>query len=205
MRTPERRFVVEFKSGRQQQKARANSIWGDTDFKALAREVEEKVPHLFSSNEAPGGPGSAETAPADPTKAGSASEHADDVDIARGATPLTDGVEAEMPKQHEVEGPAAIEVAAQVEESQPISQPPTTPRAIPRKRTKRAPARAAARNLNVGRADRNAQTGAVKDPISLDELDALEADNKRLKRLLAEQLFARNARLKKMLARFDIS
>ncbi|MDK1494397.1 hypothetical protein QN219_31095 [Sinorhizobium sp. 7-81] len=193
MRTPERRFVVEFKSGRRQPKARANSIWGDTDFKTLAREVEEKVPHLFTSNEAPGVPGSAETAPADPTKAGSASEHTDDVDIARGATPLPDGVEAEMPKQHEVEGPAAIEIAAQVEDSQPISQPRTTSTGTPRKRTKRAPARA------------NAQTGAVKDSISLDELDALDADNKRLKRLLAEQLFVQNARLKKMLARFDIS
>lgn len=38
---------------------------------------------------------------------------------------------------------------------------------------------------------------------SLDELATLEADNKRLKRLLAEQLRAQNLWLKKMLKRFD--
>ncbi|MDW9414265.1 hypothetical protein GOB15_07320 [Sinorhizobium meliloti] len=38
---------------------------------------------------------------------------------------------------------------------------------------------------------------------SLDELATLEADNKRLKRLLAEQLRAQNLWLKKMLERFD--
>ncbi|AWI60235.1 hypothetical protein [Sinorhizobium fredii] len=32
--------------------------------------------------------------------------------------------------------------------------------------------------------DRKAQTGTVDNPISLDELAALDADNKRLKRLL---------------------
>lgn len=39
--------------------------------------------------------------------------------------------------------------------------------------------------------------------ISLDELAALDADNERLRRLLAEQLHAQNLLLKKMLARFD--
>jgi hypothetical protein len=37
--------------------------------------------------------------------------------------------------------------------------------------------------------------------ISLDKLAALDADNERLRRLLAEQLHAQNLLLKKMLAR----
>lgn len=45
--------------------------------------------------------------------------------------------------------------------------------------------------------------GTVDDPISLDELAALGADNKLLKRLLAELLLAQNLWLKKMLERFD--
>jgi hypothetical protein len=39
----------------------------------------------------------------------------------------------------------------------------------------------------------------------LDEVTALEAENKRLKRLLAEQLRAENLRLNKMLERFDVT
>ncbi|MQX77210.1 hypothetical protein GHK80_13585 [Sinorhizobium medicae] len=41
------------------------------------------------------------------------------------------------------------------------------------------------------------------NPVSHDELAALDADNKRLKRLLAERLRAQNFRLKRMLERFD--
>jgi len=51
--------------------------------------------------------------------------------------------------------------------------------------------------------DRRAQPGTADNPISDDELAALDADNKRLKRLLAERLRAQNLRLKKMLERFD--
>ncbi|MEK1929289.1 MAG: hypothetical protein AAAC47_05785 [Pararhizobium sp.] len=48
MKTPQRNFVVEFKPGRRQPKAETASIWGNTDFKALVREVEDKVPYLFT-------------------------------------------------------------------------------------------------------------------------------------------------------------
>ncbi|QFI69478.1 hypothetical protein EKH55_4604 [Sinorhizobium alkalisoli] len=50
--------------------------------------------------------------------------------------------------------------------------------------------------------DLTAQIGTVDNRISADELVALEADNRRLKRLLAEQLSAQNLWLKKMLERF---
>ena len=50
MRAPQRNFVVEFKSrSRQPKAAKPASIWGDTDLKAVAREVEDEAGHLFSA------------------------------------------------------------------------------------------------------------------------------------------------------------
>ncbi|WP_081160609.1 hypothetical protein [Ensifer aridi] len=201
MKTPQRRFVVEFKSGRRQPKAQTNSIWGDTDLKALAREVEDTAPHLFNSNEAPENSDPGETRPADPINAEAANEGADAVDVAVAPIPFANGTEVEISKPHGADRPA--EAVVQVQESQPASQPRTTSTGTPRKRPKRAPAQTIAHNSKVGHEDRKAQTGTVDNPISLDELAALDADNKRLKRLLAEQLRAQNLWLKKMLERFD--
>lgn len=200
MKTPQRRFVVEFKSVRRQPKARTNSIWGDTDLKALVRDVEEEAPHLFDPNERPATIDSDETRPADPINAETNKERADDGDTVA-VIPFANGAKVETPKHQEAEHPA--EAVVQVQESPPAPQPRTTSTGTPRKRAKRAPAQTIALNSKIGRRDRRAQTGAVDDPISLDELATLDADNKRLKRLLAEQLRAQNLWLKKMLERFD--
>ncbi|WP_037390178.1 hypothetical protein [Sinorhizobium americanum] len=184
MKTPQRRFVVEFKSGRRQSKGQTNSIWGDTDLKALAREVEQKAPHLFNSHEAPATPNPAETTPADPVSAGSGIERV--------------GTEAEMP-EHEADRPAA-EAVVQVQESQ---RRRTTATGTPRKRTKRAPAQATLHRSMRALEDESGQPQAATDPIPFDGLATLDAENKRLKRLLVEQLQAQNLQLKKMLERFD--
>ncbi|MGB3812559.1 MAG: hypothetical protein WA950_04975 [Shinella sp.] len=47
----QRSFVVERKSSRRRQKAQASSIWGDTDFKALARDAEVHAPHVFEEQQ----------------------------------------------------------------------------------------------------------------------------------------------------------
>ncbi|MGK9338500.1 hypothetical protein [Sinorhizobium meliloti] len=201
MKTPQRRFVVEFKSGRRQPKVRTNSIWGDTDLEALTREVGEKAPHLFESNERPATIDPGETRPADPINAETIKEHADDVDTAVAVIPFANGAKVEISKHPEAGHPA--EAIVHVQESPPAPQPRTTSTGTPRKRAKRAPAQTIALNSKVGRLDRRAQTGAVDDPISLDELATLDADNKCLKRLLADQLRAENLWLTKMLARFD--
>lgn len=203
MKTPQRRFVVEFKSGRRQPKTKGNSIWGDTDLKALAREVEEKASHLFNSNEAPLTPVSAEMAPANSLNAASAGEDGGDVDMARAVIPSPNGAETEI-LEHAADPRAAVEAVAQVQESQPASQRRTTSTGTPRKRAKRALAQTIAHNSEFGNEDRKPQTGTVDNPISVDELASLEADNKRLKRLLAEQLRAQNLWLKNMLERFDV-
>jgi hypothetical protein len=201
MKTPPRSFVVEFKSGRRQPAARTNSIWGDTDLKALAREVQQKAPHLFTAHEAPGTPDSGEALPFDPINTGSAGETADAGEIARAATPSTDSAGLETPKRSEADRLAA-EAVAQVQKSAPVSKPPA-PRSTARERVKRAPAQTIASNSTEGHKDLKARTGAVDTPISLDEIANLAADNKRLKRLLADQLRAQNLWLKKMLERFD--
>ncbi len=195
MKTPQRSFVVEFKSGRRQPKTKTNSIWGDTDLKALAREVEEKASHLFSSNDAPSTPDSAGLA--DSLNAASASEDGGDVDMARAVIPSFNGTETEILMR---DPPAAVEAVAQVQESQPASQRRTRSTGTPRKR---ALATTIAHNSEVGNEDRQPQAGTVDGPISVDELATLNADNKRLKRLLAEQLRVQNLWLKKMLERFD--
>lgn len=198
MKTPQRRVVVEFKSGRRKSKAQTNSIWGDTDLKALAREVEDTAPHLFDSNEGLGTPESGEIKQSDSINAEAVNERANDVDVAPAAIPVANG--AEISKHHEADDPA--EAVVQVEESQPPSQRRTTSTGSPRKRARR-PTQAIADNSKVGQEDRQAQTGTDDKAISLDELAALDADNKRLKRLLAEQLRAQNLWLKKMLERID--
>jgi hypothetical protein len=198
MKTPRRNFVVEFRSGRRQPKTGTKSIWGDTDLKAVTREVEQKVPHLFTAHEAAGAPGLGEAMSVDPNNAGSAGETGDEVEIARAATSSTDSAEVETLKQPEADRPAATEAVAQVQESEPVSQSRPARRSTVRKRVKRP-----VQKNNSKHEDLKAQTRAVKNPISLEDLATLDADNKRLRRLLAERLRAQNVRLNKMLERFD--
>ncbi|PDT51255.1 MULTISPECIES: hypothetical protein [Sinorhizobium] len=201
MKTPPRSFVVEFKSGRRQPAARTNSIWGDTDLKALAREVQQKAPHLFTAHEAPGTSDSGEAPRSDPIN-GSAGETADPVEIARAATPSTGSAGLETPKRSEADRLAAKAVA-HVQKSDTVLKTRPAPPSTARERVKRAPAQTIARNSTGEHQDLKARTEAADNPISLDELAALDADNKRLKRLLADQLRAQNLRLMKMLERFD--
>lgn len=200
MKTPQRNFVVQFKSGRRQPKAGPASIWGNTDFKALVREVEDKVPHLFT-NEASGTPEEGGDMPPDPMSSGSASEYAGDAKVAPAAIPFVDGAEFEGPQQHAADFPTA-EPVAQVQEIQPTSLPQATAKGTPRKR---APTNAIAPIVMVTNDDRGAPSTGALNSVSFDEVAALDAENKRLKTLLAEQLHAQNLRLRKMLERFDIT
>jgi hypothetical protein len=64
----QRRFVVEYKSGRQKSDPKSNSIWGNMDLKSVARDVEEEaipfVPdtHVVNKSEADRFPSTAATA-----------------------------------------------------------------------------------------------------------------------------------------------
>ncbi|QND44716.1 hypothetical protein HB780_02670 (plasmid) [Rhizobium lusitanum] len=200
MRTPQRSFVVEFKSGRRPPKAGTNSIWGDTDLKAVAREVEDDTSHLFKSNEAPGTHDAGGDVLPDVINVGSASEHAGDLDVARAEIPSVNGAQVDALEPHEVDRPV-VEAVAQVQESQPSLRPRATSKDAAPKRAKRGPATA---HVSVGaHEDQNTQSKTAMDSISVDEVAALDTENQRLKRLLAKQLHAQNLQLRKMLERFD--
>ncbi|WP_325053508.1 hypothetical protein [Sinorhizobium medicae] len=138
------------------------------------------------------------TAPADPVVADAPRQPADDAGVEKAAT--VDGAQFEAPRENEA-GTAAGAVE-QAQEMQAVSQRPMTSMNARRKRTKRTGAHRVNDGSKGPREDQNPQTNTVKDAF-FDELAVLEAENKRLKRLLATQLHAQNLRLKKMLERFD--
>ncbi|WFU52007.1 hypothetical protein [Sinorhizobium terangae] len=199
MKVPQRNFVVEFKSARRQPKTKTNSIWGDTDLKALARAVEDEASHLFNSTEAPVTPDTDDITPAEPLNAGSASEGADNIEVAPPAVSAVSEAGVEVSEQPEAEGPAA-ETVAQAPESQPASQPRRASRGTSRTRT--AHMNAITPTSGPVYSDRSRQYDTANHLISFEELAALDVENRRLKRLLAEQLRAQNAQLKRMLERF---
>ena len=200
MRTPQRGFVVEFKSGRRQSKVRTNSIWGDTDLKAVAREVDDTVSHPFGSHQATGTPDAGGDIVADPINAGAADERVGDLDVAPALIPATDDAELSVPKQQQTDH-RAVDAVVHVEESQPASQPPASSGRVARKRSKRVSTAANAKISTGVQDDQSTPSTTLEDPVSFDEVAALEAENKRLKRLLAKRLHAENLQLRKMLER----
>ncbi|MDW9358571.1 hypothetical protein GOA97_26310 [Sinorhizobium meliloti] len=192
MKRPQQTFVVEKKSKRRQPNAQTKSIWGDTDLKALAREVEDMASHPFNSNEGRGTFGSCETRRVDPINAEPLNGR---VEVALPEIQPANGTKVEI-SQHRV-ADTSTEAVSQTKERHTPSQRVSTSTGTARNRTNRRPA--LVHDLKVGHEGRKAQTGTVDDPTSLDELAALGADNKLLRRLLAELLLAQNLWLKKML------
>jgi hypothetical protein len=204
MRTPQRNFVVELKSGRRQPKGEASSIWGDTDLKAFARDVEDGASHPFNSSGTPGLPSAGGDMLVDPIVTGSLSEDAGDLDVLRAAKLADDGIEVDASERHPADHPA-VEVVVQTPEAQPASRPQVTSTGAAQKRTKR-PATHEIVPVSVSAdGDQCAQSETAGDLLPFDEVAVLHAENKRLKRLLAEQLHAENLQLKKMLERFDLT
>ncbi|TCU29226.1 hypothetical protein EV130_102406 [Rhizobium azibense] len=201
MKTPQRKFVVEFKSGRRQTKERTNSIWGDTDLKALVREVEDKAPYLFNSNAAPGRPDEGADIASDAMNSDSAGASAGETSFAGASTSLRDGEKVDLPEQDETTV-ATAEVIEPIRK--PVVQPKRTSKGTPRKRVKRGLAGATS-HVEMGKNQpQSADAVTARNAVSLEEVTTLDAENRRLKRLLAERLHAQNLELKKMLERFGV-
>ncbi len=175
MKPQQRKFIVEVKSARRRSATRPASIWGDTDLKALARAAENEAPHLFAT-------GGQATDPASPQRAEGAGE---DEGTAGGASAIT-GHAA-------VAEEAAVTPARFVDASgaQPSADLPIT-LSHASKRPRPTPVVRRPRSKTV--------TPAV--PIAVDEVVALEEENRMLKGRLAEQLQQENALLRQMLERF---
>ncbi|WP_256119201.1 hypothetical protein [Shinella lacus] len=88
----QRSFVVVKKNSRRQSKAQASSIWGDTDFKALAREAEIEAPGVFLEQPIAAEPPAAEPALVEEVAEAPAPIEAPEI------IPTPEPVEAALPK-----------------------------------------------------------------------------------------------------------
>jgi hypothetical protein len=201
MKTPQRKFVVEFKSGRRQQRAETKSIWGDTDLKAFVRKAEDDAPHLFGSNETLGSSVDDGYIPPEPMNSGSPSAAGDDSDAAHSTLLAVDKQEAKAAKQRK-DSLAPVDTLAQSEVSQEGRQPRKPLKGTPRKRARPAVAEAIDGEDCIN-GDVGAQSVTAADAVSLEEVAALDSENKRLRRMLAEVLCAENVQIRRMLERFD--
>lgn len=195
MKPPQRRFAVEYKSGRRLPKPQVTSIWGNVDLQALAREVKDQSSHLFGANR----PAVQEvTAPATASNE-LASAHEPVVEAialeAASGDPIVNDAESAAPTSDVLE---QIAEPAPTANELPIEAALTLAKKTPRKRIVRTsmPVPKAA----DGRQKPPASAEATADPA--DELVALDAENKRLRQLLANQLRAENAELERMLKRY---
>lgn len=186
MKTPQRNFVVEIKSGRRRLTRPLNSIWGNTDIKSLVLEAE--AAHLSAR---PGQTLDAENARVDfpqrMPKAETARRPNDNQQFAAQVfrEPVSkpqsgdSSISGDFPKKH----------------ARSCSVPG-------KKRPKRIPEIAVRAQMEPSTAS-SKDNGTVDSDVTFNELAALMDENLRLKRLLAVKLTAENQRLIGMLGRFD--
>ncbi|MGO4485975.1 hypothetical protein [Rhizobium sp. 2TAF27] len=188
MKTPQRNFVVEIKSKGRRSAVRQGSIWGSTDLKAFARQAASVAPQLFEDGQ----------------KADVTVENiviAPAVENAPVAAPVL------APVAETSDAIAAIAVATVEERSEPEL-------AVVEVVAKAAATRKPRRSGITGRQSPTRPKDGDKvgtsvtshlaslSEASIDELSALEAENRRLKTLLADRLRQQNLRLRMMLHRF---
>jgi hypothetical protein len=188
MRTQQRKFVVEIKSGRRQVKSIGKSIWGDTDFKALARQVEGDEPGLFRSNEV--------------------LEDASDAlgDLQVSGVKETVQVIGDKYGLQEREAQAVAPIIG-IEDVRPVvnSEASVAEQTADRKGGEVEIAAGADRPIDVDSFDNGSCTIARPDQsvvVSLKDIADLERENVRLKNLWATRLRNENSRLQTMIARF---
>lgn len=183
MRTPRRDFVVEYKTNRRQTKASPISIWGNLDLQAVARAVEAdsampevhlpQAPSALAAVEPGAGTPAAQT----------------DTDGPPGSSTATSSQ-----GERSIE-PAAIGNNAFDDLSSFLDQPTLTPAPKSRARTR-------ARTLRSDVPETvDELSGPSEHPGSQEELAALEAENRHLKRLMVVKLREENEKLKSMLRR----
>lgn len=179
MKRLQRSFVVESKFPRKVSKEAANSIWGDTDLKAIARQIEDLVPGDRSATISIKVPRILlPVEPATRDRASSAIEAAGDPLDA--ATPSVTSVPPV--------GDAADE--------QPVTE---SPRVDSNKRRKHPKALAPRAVLDQTLPEKFDDLGQI----SMDWLNALESENKRLSSVLGKLLADENTRIQDAIDRMD--
>ncbi|MEX2697066.1 hypothetical protein [Rhizobium mongolense] len=189
MKTQQKSFVVEIKSKGRRLAARQGSIWGSTDLKAFARQAASVAPQLFEDGQ------KAEPTVEDivvaPTVENASVAETVLAPVARTSDAIAAIAVATVEARSEPQALAAVEVVAKaaVATRKPRRsgmigrQSPTTPKGGDKGVTSHL---------------------AAPSEASIDELPALEAENRRLKALLADRLRQQNLQLQMMLRRFGV-
>lgn len=183
MKTPQRNFVVEFKSPRRQSKP-SNSIWGDTDLKALAKEVENEH-NTFASQTF------TQDAIDNTTQFEPSNERPSKADVAVIAVEHVEDTSFAL----DVGAPPANEL--QTQETAPASGSQVVLDPKPREKLRR---KAWKRTEHIEQS--TIRIEPEKALTSRDEVAMLDAENRRLKLLLAQRIREENLTLHKMLERF---
>ena len=193
MKTPQRKFVVERKSGRRRLTMQPTSIWGDTDLKALVRAAETEAPHLFEPSVISDTSDQVSEALTEPM---SEAQHSDDTQTGDQRSIVAVPVTAEQ-------NPLSLQSDELTLDAATKSKPDAPGRRAPRVAKRR---RAASGNLQPESPNIPPTVRATvhKAEAADDELIALEEENLRLKGLLAKHFRQQNVQLRAMLARFGV-
>jgi hypothetical protein len=190
MKTQQRKFVVEIKSAGRRSVARQGSIWGSTDLKAFVRQAESDAPQLFEPAQEPDTIRQDVANLPDGELAARTNEGLGSGDAQQVATPMPEAVPDQSPQRERVNAISSLE---RVAPGSPSTNLPTPKRKKPIKRQAHGATGAGALT-----------TADVPIGEPIDELVALDAENRRLKALLAEHIRRQNLRLREMLDRFDV-
>lgn len=177
MRIQQRKFTVEYKPSRAQPKP-AESIWGDIDLRAVAKQIEDESPALFKNQ-------------------------LSEVRSRERFSEASEAVAATIPEKvlstSTTENNVATETQATVDSSDVVPPPSVDTVLLPAKPAKISTKRPKKPLSSPVHATTEQDTVTLADIVSLDELAALEAENLMLRGLRLEQLIRENARLKEMI------
>jgi len=208
----QRRFAVEYKSGRRKSGPKANSIWGDMDLKSVAQDVQEETQFL----------------PADPQDVKSSSKMSlPGEEQAKSLLTLTIRQQTNAPTLQEIimtdenntmnssATPAIVAPDAPKKERKPRARKaalqtasveaavePTAGKQKRGRKPKSTEAVSNAKRAPVKRTPRAVKAATAAPTAAIDEMAGLlqlEKENQRLRKLLAEKLRAENGDLRKRL------
>lgn len=189
MKTPQRGFVVEYKSARRRAPAPPSSIWGKTDIKSLVREA--AAAHPFSQDVGPHALSDVDQKTPVPSS-----------EIASAADDAGTTVQSAVLPQNSAENHAQ-----QQDRRAPVGDPSGS-KAGPKRGSKRAIRRRRATvsdNPAENAIKKVGEPAAAAEAVGLnDELALLDVENQRLRGLMMKHLQAQNSQLRTMLARFEI-
>ncbi|MCW1414192.1 transcriptional regulator [Rhizobium sp. 1AS13] len=216
MKKVQRSFAVEYKSGRRKLNSKPSSIWGDTDLKSVARDMQDEAMPFMSLTpqarsemlvlgEEPAGPSL--TLPIEQETNASALQEtimADENDTMTNAdTPAA----AAPDVLKKVRKPRAKKAVPETASAAVSVQPAAASGAKAGKQTRGRKAKpdegtTSARRAPFNRAPKAVSIAAAPSVAAVDEIAdllQLEEENQRLRKLLAEKLRAENADLRKRL------